>query len=87
LIDMQESLRDKLAAAGFVRVREGRVLGGVIAGLSRRYNLTPAGGRLLFVLALMILPGSQLIVYPLLWVLMPMASEPPRTLTLTPGRT
>jgi phage shock protein PspC (stress-responsive transcriptional regulator) len=27
--------------------------------------------RLLFVLALMIIPGSQIIVYPILWILMP----------------
>jgi phage shock protein C len=60
---------------GLVRPREGRVLGGVIAGLGRRFGIDPWPARLLFVLVLMILPGSQILVYPILWILMP--SEPP----------
>ncbi|MCU1432358.1 MAG: PspC domain protein [Actinotalea sp.] len=54
-----------------VRPREGRVLAGVCAGLGRRFGLTPWTARVLFVLLLMVLPGSQLIVYPILWILMP----------------
>jgi phage shock protein PspC (stress-responsive transcriptional regulator) len=30
--------------------------------------------RLLFVLVLMLLPGSQLVIYPVLWILMPSES-------------
>jgi phage shock protein C len=60
---------------GLVRPREGRILGGVCAGLGRRFGLGPWQARILFVLILMLLPGSQLIVYPILWILMP--SEPP----------
>ena len=59
------------AAQGLVRPREGRVLAGVCAGLGRRFGLTPWTARLLFVLGLLVVPGSQLLVYPLLWVLMP----------------
>jgi phage shock protein PspC (stress-responsive transcriptional regulator) len=47
------------------------VLGGVIAGLAQRFGLDPWIARLLFVLVLLIIPGSQLLVYPLLWILMP----------------
>lgn len=60
-----------LARDGLVRPLDGRVLGGVCAGLGRRFGLDPWPARLLFLLVLMILPGSQLIVYPILWILMP----------------
>jgi phage shock protein PspC (stress-responsive transcriptional regulator) len=56
---------------GLVRPREGRILGGVCAGLGRRFGLSPWTARLLFLLVLMILPGSQFLVYPILWILMP----------------
>lgn len=56
---------------GLVRPQEDRVLAGVCAGLARKFGINPWGARLLFLLALMVLPGSQLIVYPILWVLMP----------------
>ncbi len=56
---------------GLVRPREGRILGGVCAGLGRRFGVSPWMARILFILILVIIPGSQLIVYPVLWVLMP----------------
>ena len=68
---MFESAHAALARQGLVRPREGRVLGGVIAGLGRRLGLDPWPARLLFVLVLMLIPGSQLLVYPVLWILMP----------------
>jgi phage shock protein C len=59
------------AHQGLVRPREDRVLGGVCAGLGRRFGLAPWTSRLLFVLLLMIIPGSQILAYPVLWILMP----------------
>ena len=56
---------------GLVRPREGRVLGGVIAGLGRRFGIEAWPARLLFTLILLIIPGSQILVYPILWILMP----------------
>ncbi|WP_231384037.1 PspC domain-containing protein [Cellulomonas sp. URHD0024] len=56
---------------GLVRPLQGRVLGGVCAGLGQRFGLDPWPARLLFVLILLVLPGSQLLVYPILWILMP----------------
>lgn len=58
---------------GLVRPREDRVLGGVCSGLGRRLGIAPWPARLLFVLILFVLPGSQILVYPLLWILMPSA--------------
>ncbi len=61
----------RVAAQGLVRPRDGRVLAGVVAGLGRRFGIDPWPARLLFVLLLLVVPGSQLLVYPLLWLLMP----------------
>lgn len=65
--DIQRSM----AQQGLVRPQEGRVLGGVCAGLGRRFGLGPWTARLLFLLILMVVPGSQILVYPILWILMP----------------
>ena len=59
------------AAQGLVRPRDGRVLAGVVAGLGRRFGINPWPARLLFVLLLMVIPGSQILIYPVLWILMP----------------
>lgn len=63
-------VRSFFARRGLIRATDRRVLGGVCAGVGRRFGLTPWVSRLLFMLLLLI-PGSQLIVYPLLWILMP----------------
>src|SRR5919197_5683481 len=72
---MMESIHAAFRREGLVRVKDGRVLGGVIAGLGRRVGIEPWPARLLFVLVLMLIPGSQLLIYPVLWILMPLASE------------
>jgi phage shock protein C len=64
-------IHQSFANQGLVRPRDGRVLGGVCAGLARRFGLGAWTTRLLFVLLLMVIPGSQILVYPLLWILMP----------------
>jgi phage shock protein C len=56
---------------GLVRPQEGRVLGGVCAGLGHRFGIAPWPARILFVLLLMVIPGSQILIYPVLWILMP----------------
>ncbi len=64
-------IRSAFARHGLVRSSDSAILGGVCAGIGRRFGLTPWISRLLFVLVLMVLPGSQLLVYPVLWFLMP----------------
>lgn len=64
-------IRLSFARQGLVRSRDERVLGGVCAGLGRRLGLSPWTARLLFVLVLLVIPGSQLLAYPILWILMP----------------
>ena len=66
-----DNVRDSLRRQGLVRPREGRILGGVCAGLARRFGISAGIARLLFVVILLVLPGSQILIYPLLWFLMP----------------
>src|SRR5215216_240890 len=60
------------------------VLAGVCAGLGQRFGLDPWPARLLFVLILLIVPGSQLLIYPLLWILMPNAAATATFRPVTP---
>ena len=73
---MMESIHAAFRREGLVRTKDGRVLGGVVSGLGRRIGLDPWPARLLFVLLLMLIPGSQLLVYPILWILMPQEVAP-----------
>lgn len=80
------TLHESLSRDGLVRPLEGRVLGGVCAGLGRRFGIDPWPARLLFVLVLMVVPGSQILIYPILWILMPSQSRAPYPYAY-PGRT
>ena len=64
-------IHSTFAQQGLVRPRGERVLGGVVAGLGRRFGIAPWPARILFVLLLMLIPGSQILIYPILWILMP----------------
>jgi phage shock protein C len=70
--DIQSTFRSQ----GLVRPREGRVLGGVFAGVGRRFGLDPWTSRLLFSLILLLVPGSQILLYPILWIVMPSEDAP-----------
>ncbi|SDS14802.1 Phage shock protein PspC (stress-responsive transcriptional regulator) [Actinoplanes derwentensis] len=65
------AVHDSLARQGLIRPLQGRMIAGVCAGLGRRFGLDPWIARLLFVLILFLIPGSQFLVYPILWFLMP----------------
>ena len=58
------------ARRGLTRPRRGKWVAGVAAGLARRYDWNPLVVRLL-ILASIVLPGSQVVVYVALWILMP----------------
>ncbi len=63
---LQEAFRER----GFVRPRQGRVIGGVCAGIARPLDTSARLVRVLAVLSV-ILPGPQVLAYVLLWILMP----------------
>ena len=65
------NIRASFGRRGLHRPRDRKVIAGVCAGLGERFGLGPWTARLLFVLLLMVVPGSQLLIYPVLWILMP----------------
>ena len=78
--DIHQNFRNQ----GLVRPTEGRVLAGVVAGLGRRFGIDPWPARLLFILILMVIPGSQILIYPILWILMPAEQRPEPAQTALP---
>jgi phage shock protein PspC (stress-responsive transcriptional regulator) len=55
------------------RPRDNRVIAGVCSGIARRFGLDPTLVRILFVASLL-LPGPQILIYLVAWVLMPESS-------------
>jgi len=66
-----DDIRGSFRRQGLVRPVQGRILGGVCAGVGRRFGISPALTRVLFIVILFVLPGSQILIYPVLWILMP----------------
>ena len=67
-------IQTKFYEQGLYRPRDGAVIAGVCAGVGRRFGLGPWATRALFILSLIVIPGSQILVYPILWILMPKES-------------
>ncbi len=61
---------DALARQGLVRPHDDRWIAGVCAGLARRFGMPATVVRLLLALSV-ILPGPQIVLYAVLWFLMP----------------
>lgn len=57
-------------ASTLTRPRHGKVIAGVCAGLAERFGWSVFVVRLIFLLSIVI-PGSQVLVYIVLWILMP----------------
>lgn len=64
-------VHDDFGRFGLYRPRYDRVIAGVCSGVARRFRITALTARALFVVALFVLPGSPLLMYPVLWLLMP----------------
>lgn len=59
-----------MASRKLVRPRRGRMIGGVCAALADRFGMSRFAIRLAFVVSCL-LPGPQIVVYVLLWILIP----------------
>ncbi|WP_433160552.1 PspC domain-containing protein [Kribbella sp. CA-247076] len=57
-------------ASSLVRPSNGRMIGGVCAGLARRFGMSASTMRLIFVVSCL-LPGPQILIYLALWIVMP----------------
>lgn len=64
------------------RPRTGRVIAGVCAGLARRFGWNTSIVRLIFVLSIL-LPGPQVIIYLIMWIVIP--SDPLPTVITAPA--
>lgn len=53
-----------------VRPRSGRVIAGVCAALARRFGMSARVVRLIFLLSCL-LPGPQILIYVVLWIVLP----------------
>jgi phage shock protein PspC (stress-responsive transcriptional regulator) len=53
-----------------VRPKKDRMIAGVAAGLADRFGMSHGAMRLLFILSL-ILPGPQVLIYIVLWIIIP----------------
>jgi phage shock protein PspC (stress-responsive transcriptional regulator) len=56
------------------RPRDDRMIGGVCAGLARRFGMKPNTMRLIFVVSCL-LPGPQFLLYLVLWIVLPNEEE------------
>ncbi|MGY1454437.1 PspC domain-containing protein [Streptomyces sp. SS8] len=56
--------------AAIVRPSDDRMIGGVCAGLARRFGTTPNTMRAIFLVSCL-LPGPQFLLYIALWILLP----------------
>jgi phage shock protein C len=80
-------IQTKFYDRGLYRPRDGGIIAGVCAGVGRRFGLSAGVTRILFILSLILLPGSQILIYPLLWILMPKEGASTQTPTFgTPPR-
>jgi phage shock protein PspC (stress-responsive transcriptional regulator) len=61
-----------MATTKLVRPRQGRWIAGVCAGIADRFGLSRTLVRALFVASL-VLPGTQVVIYVALWILIPSA--------------
>ena len=59
-----------MASTALARPSNGRMIAGVCAALARRFGLKPWQVRVLFVLSCL-LPGPQILIYLVLWVILP----------------
>lgn len=64
------------------RPRNGRVIAGVCAGLAERFGWNATVVRLIFVLSIL-LPGPQVLVYIIMWIVIP--NQPLPTITTAPA--
>jgi phage shock protein PspC (stress-responsive transcriptional regulator) len=63
-------IRGRLAEAGLFRPASGGLVAGVLAGLARRFGVSPWVLRGAFLLSIL-LPGPQFLLYAALWIAMP----------------
>lgn len=67
--------RARAGTEEWTRSEEGRMIAGVCAGLARRFEISVTVIRLAFVLATLLGFGTAIILYVVLWIVMPLETE------------
>lgn len=75
-----EQKRNAMAYKKFYRDPNGMVIGGVCTGLSHYFNLDPVIFRIIFIALL--IGGVTIILYPLIWIITPLAVTPSQRLEM-----
>ena len=65
-------MTERPPAPRLVRSKDDRVIAGVAAGLADRFGMSHGAMRLIFILSF-ILPGPQILIYIILWIIIPEA--------------
>jgi phage shock protein C len=73
------TIHESFRRQGLTRPRDTRLLAGVCAGLARRIGIDPWPARILFVLLALVTHASLVLVYVILWILMPADETSPAT--------
>jgi len=63
-------MTERPPAPRLVRSKDHRIVAGVAAGLADRFGMSHGAMRLLFILSF-ILPGPQILIYIILWIVIP----------------
>ena len=63
-------MTDYHTSPGLVRPRRGRMVAGVLAGLADRFGVSVTMLRVVFLVS-MLLPGPQILLYLVMWLIMP----------------
>lgn len=80
-----ETIHRSFARARLIRNTDDRILGGVCSGLAARFGIDAWALRLLVLLTLIVIPGSQILLYPAAWILMPDENRASAVLRTLPG--
>jgi phage shock protein PspC (stress-responsive transcriptional regulator) len=68
--------RARITAEEWTRNEDGRMIAGVCAGLARRFEISVTVIRLAFVVAALLGFGTAIILYGVLWIVMPVEAGP-----------
>jgi len=74
---LQGSVQSMQSTKRLMKIREGKVLGGVCGGIGKYFDLDPVIVRILWVVLTLLSVGIGVIVYIAAWILMPEEDQAP----------
>ncbi len=65
------SIHSALAKQGLTRSTDDRIIAGVCSGLAKKVGINPWAMRAIVMASMFLIPGSQILLYPIAWIVMP----------------